>query len=135
MNGANLLSSSTHVTSLSQSDAQRFAVAWIAAWNSHDLDRILSFYDGSVRFSSPTLNTLLPSTHGELQGVSALRAYWQQALSLKPDLHFELIRVMVGIRRCVVHYRSNVSPYCAETFEFNRRGRVVASHAHVETSK
>lgn len=77
---------------------------WIAAWNSHDLDRILSFYRDDVVFSSPVLAMLLPETDGHLQGRTSLRAYWERALVLRPDLNFELIRVMTGVARCVVHY-------------------------------
>jgi ketosteroid isomerase-like protein len=33
--------------------AERFGVAWLAAWNAHDLDAILARYHDDVVFSSP----------------------------------------------------------------------------------
>ena len=33
--------------------ARAFARDWVAAWNSHDLDRILSHYAEDVEFRSP----------------------------------------------------------------------------------
>ena len=112
--------------------ANGFAVDWIAAWNSHDLDRILSFYRDDVVFSSPVLAKLMPETAGHLQGRTSLRAYWERALVLRPDLNFELIRVMTGVARCVVHYLNDRGRYCAESFVFDDAGRVVESHACVE---
>jgi ketosteroid isomerase-like protein len=40
---------------LEPSRAERFAADWIAAWNSHDLDVILSHYADDVVFHSPRI--------------------------------------------------------------------------------
>jgi hypothetical protein len=40
-------------------DARAFAAEWIAAWNSHDLDRILSHYAGDIVFLSPFAQQLV----------------------------------------------------------------------------
>ena len=37
----------------SELDAKRFAREWIEAWNSHDLDAILSHYATDVVLTSP----------------------------------------------------------------------------------
>ena len=36
-----------------QSFANQFATEWIAAWNAHDLDRVLSHYEDDFEMSSP----------------------------------------------------------------------------------
>jgi ketosteroid isomerase-like protein len=45
--------------------AERFAKEWIAAWNSHDLDRILGHYEDDFEMSSPVIPALVgePSDH------------------------------------------------------------------------
>lgn len=35
-------------------DLKNFSQNWIAAWNSHDMDKILSFYDKDIVFRSKT---------------------------------------------------------------------------------
>jgi ketosteroid isomerase-like protein len=37
----------------------RFASDWIAAWNSHDLDRILAHYEDDFEMTSPLIVALV----------------------------------------------------------------------------
>src|SRR5262245_510655 len=75
-------------------DAQAFAAEWIAAWNSHDLERVLSHYSTDIVFLSPIAQAVVGD--GRVMGISALRSYWGQALAARPDLKFELLDVLVG---------------------------------------
>lgn len=111
---------------------ERFAAEWIAAWNSHDMRRILSHYDASLEFSSPILAKLIPGSGGRLKGREAVGAYWTTALTARPDLHFELIAVLKGIDSAVIHYRGIGGKLCAEFFVFGDDALVVESHAHGE---
>ena len=43
---------------LSREFAESFAAEWIEAWNSHDLDRILSHYTDDFVMSSPRIVVL-----------------------------------------------------------------------------
>ena len=45
---------------------EKFATEWIAAWNSHDIERIMSHYDDSLKFSSPKLAKFISSSGGKL---------------------------------------------------------------------
>lgn len=109
-----------------------FARGWISAWNSHDLDRILSHYADTLTFSSPVLARLMPASHGQLLDRRALRTYWEKALALKPDLHFDLIAVMGGVNSVVIHYTGPGARLCAEYFRFSDDGKILESHAHSE---
>jgi hypothetical protein len=109
-----------------------FAAEWIAAWNSHDLERVLSHYDESFEFSSPVLARMIPASGGRLEGVEAVRPYWSKALALYPELHFEPIAVLKGVDSLVIHYRGLNGRLCAEFFVLGRSGKVVSSHAHGE---
>ena len=44
---------------IDQAWAERFADEWIAAWNSYDLNAILSHYAEDVVFHSPPITTAM----------------------------------------------------------------------------
>src|SRR6476620_5527588 len=54
--------------------AERFAKEWIAAWNSHDLDRILTHYEDDFEMSSPIIPVLVGEPSGKLRGKAAVGA-------------------------------------------------------------
>ena len=71
---------------VSQESAARLAVDWIAAWNAHDLDRILAHYAEDFEMRSPLIVERGIDASGVLRGKPAIRAYWQ---ATRPgfDLH------------------------------------------------
>jgi ketosteroid isomerase-like protein len=44
---------------MTSKEAQAFADEWIAAWNSHDLERVLSHYAPEIVFLSPIAQKLV----------------------------------------------------------------------------
>jgi ketosteroid isomerase-like protein len=96
----------THLP-LQSSFASDFAQDWIAAWNSHDLDRILSHYGDEVILVSPVAAKLL-GNDGTVRGKTALRDYFSRGLAAFPDLRFDLIEVLWGVETIVLVYRNNV---------------------------
>jgi hypothetical protein len=115
---------------MTEADAQEFALEWIAAWNSHDLDRILSHYTEDVEVTSPLVEAVLGPGATTLRGKPAVRAYWAQALARFPDLHFVLLRAYAGPRSLVLHYRSVQALVGAECMELDEAGRVHRVLAH-----
>jgi ketosteroid isomerase-like protein len=111
-------------------DPNAFAQAWIAAWNAHDLDAILSHYAVSIVFLSPYAERVTGS--GRIEGIEPLRAYWQRGLQLNADLHFELEAVLVGYGTVTILYRNHRGQRVAETVEFDGAGKVVRSYACYE---
>ena len=77
-----------------ESEAKGFARQWVAAWNSHDLDAIMSHYDAAVVLISPVAAKILDDPSGTVEGNAALRNYFERGLELYPNLHFELLDVM-----------------------------------------
>ncbi len=108
-------------------DSSSFAEEWVAAWNSHDLDRILSHYATGVVLLSPMAQRRLGN--GRVTGIDALRAYWSAALDAQPDLCFALQTVLVGHECLTILYRNHRGQTAAETFEFGADGKVVRSFA------
>ncbi len=98
--------------------AQRFADEWAAAWNSHDLDRILAHYTDDVVFASPRIVDLLGDPSGRVHGKQALRDYWAAGLRLLPDLHFTVDDVRASVDTIVINYRSQSGQPVAEVLTF-----------------
>jgi ketosteroid isomerase-like protein len=73
------------------SSPQAFADEWIAGWNSHDLERVLSHYASDIVFLSPIAQQLIGN--GRVSGISALQSYWEKGLAAHPGLKFELLGV------------------------------------------
>lgn len=109
--------------------ADRFADEWIAAWNAHDLARILTHYTDDFEMTSPVIVKLTGESSGTLKGKAAVGAYWARALESSPDLHFELIDTLFGVHSVTLYYRG-VRGSAAEVFLFNTEGKVTRAYAH-----
>ncbi len=102
--------------------ADRFAEEWIAAWNAHDLARVLSHYEDDFEMASPLIVEIAGEPSGVLRGKKNVGAYWEKALGLVPDLRFEKLGVFAGVRSLAIHYRNQKGRLSVETLE-NRRAR------------
>jgi len=105
-------------------DVTAFAREWIAAWNAHDLERVLSQYASDVELSSPLAAERVPGSGGYVRGEAALRAYWEPALAANPDLHFELEAVLTAVDGCTILYRNHRGQQVAESLYWNDAGLV-----------
>ncbi len=104
--------------------ARGFAAGWIEAWNSHDLDAVLSHFADNVVFSSPMAAQLLEGSNGIIRGKAALRAYWAEGLRRIPDLHFDIESLYVGVHTLVINYRNHAGGLVNEVLIFD--GTLVA---------
>jgi uncharacterized protein (TIGR02246 family) len=57
---------------------------WIAAWNSHDLERVLALYAEDAEMTSDKIPALGFDSSGTLHGKAAIRAYWERRCSSCP---------------------------------------------------
>ena len=109
--------------------ADHFAAEWIAAWNSHDLDRILSHYAEDFEMSSPYIAQIAGEPSGVLKGKAAIGAYWRAALQRMPDLRFEHVSTLVGAGSVTICYRG-ARGMAAEVFFFGPDHTVIRAAAH-----
>jgi ketosteroid isomerase-like protein len=109
--------------------AERFAHEWIAAWNRHDLEAVLSHYSNDFEMSSPYIARIARQPSGTLKGKEAVRSYWAAALEVIPDLHFDLAQTLVGVNSITLYYRG-ARGMAAEVFHFDADGIVVRASAH-----
>lgn len=110
--------------------AGRFAKDWIESWNSRSLDRILAHYTDDFEMSSPVIAQIAGEPTGMLKGKKAVGAYWAKALSLIPDLRFELISTLVGVNTVTLYYKGARGRLAAEVFHFGPDGKVHKAYAH-----
>jgi len=110
---------------LSETEARDFAVDWIRAWNSHDLDTIMSHYAAEVALTSPAAAQILGDPSGTVRGKDALREYFQRGLDAYPNLTFRLLDVMRGLSSVVLYYVNQKGSKTGEFMEFDANQKVI----------
>jgi len=117
---------------MTRDEAWNLANHWVAAWNSHDLDLILTHYEESLELTSPAAARLLGTSDGRVVGKANLRAYFQRGLEAYPELHFRLEDVLSGVNSVVLYYTNQKGTHTAEFMELSATGkvaRVVANYS------
>jgi len=117
---------------MTKDEAWTLANHWIAAWNAHDLDLILTHYDDAVELTSPVAAQLLGKPDGEVAGKANLKAYFRRGLEAYPELNFRLENVFWGLNSVVLCYVNQKGTRTAEFMEFSSTGkvtRVVANYS------
>ena len=115
---------------MTRDDAWSLANHWVAAWNAHDLDLIMSHYDDAVELTSPVAAQLLGAPDGKVVGKANLRAYFQRGLQAYPELHFHLEDVLWGINSVVLYYKNQKGTRTGEFMELSASGKVSRVVAH-----
>ncbi len=116
---------------LNREFAEAFSNHWIESWNSHNLEAILSHYTDDFEMHSPIIAERMGVQEGKLTGKVAVSEYWSIGLSATPKLHFELIKVFVGVGSLVIYYKGRRG-LASEVFYFNGQGKVYMVVAHYE---
>jgi ketosteroid isomerase-like protein len=110
---------------LTEDKARNLSAHWIQAWNSHDLDEIMSHYGEDVVLVSPVAAKILNDPSGTVKGKDALRAYFKTGLEVYPNLKFDLIDVMWGLSSVVLYYVNQKGTKTGEFMEIDSKGKVV----------
>jgi predicted ester cyclase len=109
---------------VTKDEAWTLANDWVAAWNAHDLERIMAHYEDEIELTSPVAAQLLGTPDGKVIGKANLRAYFQRGLQAYPELSFHLDDVLCGVRSVVLYYRNQKGTRTAEFMEISPAGRV-----------
>ena len=109
---------------MTKEEAERFALDWIAAWNAHDIEKIMEHYDDAIELTSPVAAQLLGKADGRVCGKASLEAYFQRGLQAYPELQFGLEDVLWGMQSVVLYYRNQRGTLSAEFMEFSASGKV-----------
>lgn len=117
---------------MTRDEAWNLANHWVAAWNSHDLDLIMTHYEDAIQLISPVAAQLLQTSDGKVAGKADLRAYFQRGLEAYPELNFRLEDVLWGVNSVVLYYTNQKGTRTAEFMELSAMGkvaRVVANYS------
>ena len=109
---------------MTRDEAWSLANHWVAAWNAHDLDLIMTHYEDAIELISPVAARLLGTPDGQVSGKPDLRAYFQRGLEAYPELHFRLEDVLWGINSIVFYYINQKGTRTAEFMELSASGKV-----------
>jgi ketosteroid isomerase-like protein len=109
---------------MTKSAARELANDWVAAWNAHDLDLIMTHYEDAIELTSPAAAQLLGTPDGRVVGKPNLRAYFQRGLEAYPELRFQLEDVLWGINSVVLYYTNQKGSRTAEFMELSANGKV-----------
>lgn len=125
----------TRVVTKTKEDAWNLANHWVAAWNAHDLDLIMSHYEDAVELTSPVAAQLLGTPDGKVIGKPALREYFQRGLEAYPELQFHLEDVLAGLNSVVLYYTNQKGTRTAEFMELSASGKVARVVANYSAGK
>jgi ketosteroid isomerase-like protein len=117
---------------MTREQAVRFAEEWVAAWNAHDLDRVLAHYTDDFEMTSPFIVRMLDEPTGTIVGKERVRVYWRRALERMPGLRFEVLDVFAGVDSVVIHYKAVLGLRACEVFQFDGHGKVRKATAHYD---
>ena len=74
------------MTAMEHPDLVALGERWIAAWNSHDLDRVLALYAEDAEMTSDGIVRLGFTVQGSVRGKQNLRAYSAQFTRIEDSL-------------------------------------------------
>jgi predicted ester cyclase len=78
-----------------------------------------------VLLTSPAAARILNDPTGRVEGMEALRRYFERGLAAYPNLTFELVDVLRGLSSLVVYYVNQNGTKTAEFMELDATGAIV----------
>jgi SnoaL-like domain len=115
---------------VTRDDAWTLANHWVAAWNAHDPDLIMTHYADAMELTSPAAAQLLDAPDGKVLGKVNLRAYFQRGLEAVPELRFHLEDVLWGMNSVVLYYKNQKGTRSGEFMQISGHGKVLRVVAH-----
>jgi ketosteroid isomerase-like protein len=112
---------------------QAIAFKWFDAFNSHNLEQLLSLYDDEAEHFSPKLKIRKPETNGLVSGKQALREWWQDAFDRLPTLHYKVTSLTANSDRVFMEYirmvKEEEDMLVAEVLDV-KAGKIIASRVY-----
>lgn len=117
---------------MNQVAAKKLALSWIDAWNSHDVDKIASFYHEDCELVSPIISEITGRSTERLRGIRDLKRFWSRSLEFFPTLKMELISVMTSVDSTVINFRGAYNTAGANVLYFNNDNKIIKAVAYFE---
>ena len=109
------------------------AKKWLAAFNEHNLETLLSLYDENAEHFSPKIKLRNPESKGKIKGKDALRIWWKDAFERIPELTYQENTITASDDRVfmeytrIAHGEENLN--VAEVLEI-KNGLIIASRVY-----
>jgi hypothetical protein len=114
-------------------ELENIAIQWFAAFNEHNLEKLLALYHSEAVHYSPKLKVRQPETKGMVSGKEALRSWWADAFQRLPTLHYTVTTLTANTDRVFMEYIRRVDNepdmLVAEVLEI-KEGLIVASRVY-----
>lgn len=107
--------------------AKKFSEEWIQAWNSHDIEKIISHYEEELEFKSPLIVERYSDPDGIIYKREKLKEYFLIGLTNNSSLTFKLKQVLLGVNCLTLYYQNARGGETSELFEFNESNKVIRS--------
>jgi predicted SnoaL-like aldol condensation-catalyzing enzyme len=109
------------------------AHSWFEAFNTHNLEKLLSLYDDEAEHFSPKLKVRHPETNGLVKGRNALHSWWQDAFERLPSLHYKVTSLTANSDRVFMEYirivDNEAEMLIAEVLEI-KENKIIASRVY-----
>lgn len=106
---------------------------WFEAFNSHNLEALLSLYDEEAAHFSPKLKIKQPESKGLIQGQKALHDWWKSAFAQMPSLQYQVTSLTANSDRIFMEYIRTVlgeeNVQVAEVLEI-KEGKILFSRVY-----
>lgn len=112
---------------------ESIALQWFAAFNEHDLQKLLELYDDNAQHYSPKLKARQPETLGFITGKKGLHDWWSDAFVRLPGLHYKIEKLTANEERVFMEYTRQVPGeedlVVAEVLEI-KDGKIISSKVY-----
>jgi limonene-1,2-epoxide hydrolase len=109
------------------------ARTWFEAFNTKNLEKLLSLYHEEAEHYSPKLKIHQPETLGLIKGKHALRLWWGDAFDRLPSLQYHVLTLTANEERVFMEYLRKVNGeedlQVGEVLEI-KEGKIVASRVY-----
>ncbi len=117
---------------ISKKMAERICRSWIDAWNSRNLDALVSPFSDDVELTSPLVVTLLKSPMGTIKGKDMLREYFSKSLEAHLEFKFETLSICMGMDSVTLNYRGANGSVITDYFALDYDGLIKKVVVHYE---
>jgi len=118
---------------MSDKSITSIAYEWFAAFNAHDLEKLLALYADDAQHYSPKLKLRQPETNGLIIGKEALRSWWRDSFDRLPTLRYEPVKFIAEHSSIFMEYTRYVDGEdrmtVGEVLEI-RDGQITASRVY-----
>jgi SnoaL-like domain len=116
---------------ITPAQADRFATAWYAAWNSGSVRRIVAQYAADAELLSPLIGTVLGREDERLRGRAAIEQYVAGTLTRFPGLRLDPRLLLVGTEGVSLQYDMVGGLMVMEALELDADLLVTRSSVHL----